>query len=65
MPKPFTNDAYNASYAASSRWLMKGPDGGQTGHAVSAVPHGDVDLNGIADLGSERFEFGVGDIHPS
>lgn len=44
VPKPFTNDAYNASYTATGRWLMEGHDGGRTGHAVSAVPHGDVDV---------------------
>ena len=53
VPKPFTNDAYNASYAASGRWLMEGHDGGRTGHAASAVPHGDVDVAWLRRPGTD------------
>ena len=44
VPKPFTNDAYTASYTTAGRWLQEGHDGGRTSNAASTVPHGDVDV---------------------
>lgn len=53
MPKPFTNDAYNASYTAPGRWPLEGHDGGRTGHAATAVPHGDIDVAWLRRPGTD------------
>ncbi|MFB9823849.1 outer membrane protein assembly factor BamB family protein [Halobaculum roseum] len=53
VPKPFTNDAYIASYTTSGRWLMEGHDGGRTGYAASTVPHGDVDVAWLRRPGND------------
>jgi outer membrane protein assembly factor BamB len=53
VPKPFTNDAYTASFTPSGRWLLEGHDGGRTGNAASTVPHGDVDVAWLRRSGTD------------
>ncbi|QKY20533.1 PQQ-like beta-propeller repeat protein [Halolamina sp. CBA1230] len=53
VPKPFTNDAYTASYTTAGRWLQDGHDGGRTGNAASIVPHGDVDVAWLRRPGTD------------
>jgi hypothetical protein len=53
VPKPFTNDAYIASYTTAGRWLQDGHDGGRTGNADSRIPHGDVDVAWLRRPGTD------------
>jgi outer membrane protein assembly factor BamB len=53
VPKPFTNDAYTASYTTAGRWPQEGHDGGRTGNAASIVPHGDVDVAWLRRPGTD------------
>jgi len=53
VPKPFTNDAYTASYTTAGRWLQDGHDGGRTGNAASTIPHGDVDVAWLRRPGTD------------
>ncbi|KTG07671.1 hypothetical protein AUR64_02175 [Haloprofundus marisrubri] len=55
MPKPFTNDAYEASYTTAGRWLMEGHDGGRTGYAASTIPHGDVGVAWLRRPGNDPY----------
>jgi len=53
VPKPFTNNAYTASYTTAGRWLQDGHDGGRTGNTTSTVPHGDVNVAWLRRPGND------------
>lgn len=53
IPKPFTHDAYKASYVSDGRWAVEGHDGGRTSSAASTLPHGDVGVAWLRRPGTE------------
>lgn len=54
VPKPFTNEAYKATYTATDRWPMDGHDGGRTGRSASAIPEGDVGVAWLRRPGTNQ-----------
>lgn len=54
VPKPFTNEEYQASYSETGRWLVEGHDGGRTGRSASAFPDGDVGVAWLRRPGTNQ-----------